>query len=251
MRWMSVVACLAMIVVALGVHAAEPSAVVHKQKVDVYAQPTFDAPKVATLSRNTVGADLGAAGLVVSSWSAGRWLTRLRASRRRARRLRRRRRQRRNAATIDGRQTRTKGASPKPPACAASTRAISSPRRSNQAQLDAMIADRVDDASAAAFAARAWLDRHDGRLFRGGEAGEEGRRNGVSPQSAAEIGSAALGAAGAVGHQLGSMFGGAAKLAPKSEARTVGGGTRARSGNRRPNARRASAVEQSPRRSSA
>ena len=53
MRWMSGV-ILALVVVALGANAAEPSAVVHKPKVDLYAQPSFDAPKVATLSRNTV-----------------------------------------------------------------------------------------------------------------------------------------------------------------------------------------------------
>ena len=38
---------------ASSVSAAELSAVVHKPTADVYAQPRFDAPKVATLQRNT------------------------------------------------------------------------------------------------------------------------------------------------------------------------------------------------------
>ncbi len=65
MRWIVGVVCAAMIV-AWAANAAEPSAVVHKPKVDVYAQPQLDAPKIATLSRNTTVHSHGAAGLVVS-----------------------------------------------------------------------------------------------------------------------------------------------------------------------------------------
>ncbi len=37
---------------ASGVNAAELPAVVHKPSADVYAEPRFDAPKVATLQRD-------------------------------------------------------------------------------------------------------------------------------------------------------------------------------------------------------
>jgi predicted Zn-dependent protease len=81
-----------------------------------------------------------------------------------------------------------------------------------------MIGNRVDAASASAFAAQhRWTAT---TVAYSGEAkpATKAAGDGMSPQSAAQIGSAALGAAGAVGHQLSSMFGGAAKLAPKSEA---------------------------------
>ena len=215
MRWMSGVMFAAM-VVALGANAAEPSAIVHKPKVDLYAQPSLDAPRLATLSRNTVvrisaqqglwyqvvPAD-GSPGYVrvddvrVESAGAGDSDANIRILM--------------GGKPGQGRVTETAG-----------VRGIDeSDLRSaslNQAQLTAMIGHRADAASATAFAAEhGWTAT---AVAYSGEPkpAKQGADTGVSPKSAAEMGSAALGAVGAVGHQLGSMFGGAAKMAPKSEA---------------------------------
>lgn len=214
MRWIWLMACMTTLA-AWNVSAAEPSAVVHKAKVDVYAQPKLDAPKVTTLSRNTavhISAQQGLwyelvmpAGVpgyvrvddvrvdyggVENDDAALRILM--------------------GGKAGQGRITETAG-----------VRGIDeSDLKSaslNQAQLTAMIGYRVDDAAAAAFAAQqGWSAT---AVAYSGEAkpAKKGGDTGVSPQSAAELGSAALGAVGAVGNQLSSIFGGAAKLAPKSE----------------------------------
>ena len=44
---------LSVALLAPSVHASELPAVVHKPSADVYAQPRLDAPKVATLQRDT------------------------------------------------------------------------------------------------------------------------------------------------------------------------------------------------------
>ncbi len=65
-----------------------------------------------------------------------------------------------------------------------------------------MVGNRVDDATAAAFAAQhGWTAT---AVAYSGEAKpvKKGADTGVSPQSAAQIGSAALGAVGSVGNQL-------------------------------------------------
>jgi beta-barrel assembly-enhancing protease len=195
---------------------AVPSAVVHKAKVDVHAQPQLDAPKIATLSRDTavqvtaqkglwyeLMLSTGTSGYVrvddvrVDYGQAGEDDATLRILM--------------GGSPGQGRVTETAG-----------VRGIDESELKaaslNQAQLTAMIANRVDEAAAAAFAAQhGWSGT---TVAFSGEAkpAKKGAQTGVSPQSAAEIGSAALGAAGSVGNQLSSMFGGAAKLAPKSEA---------------------------------
>ena len=52
MRGLSFVLSAAALV-ALSLNAEELPAVVHKPAADVYAEPRFDAPKVATLQRDT------------------------------------------------------------------------------------------------------------------------------------------------------------------------------------------------------
>ena len=187
-----------------------------KPKVDLYAQPSLDAPKVATLSRNTtvhVSAQQGLWYQVVPPSGATGYVrvddVRIESGGAEE-----------SDATVrilmggkpgQGRVTETAG-----------VRGIDeSDLRSaslNQAQLTAMIGNRVDPSAAAAFAAQ-----HGWTATTVAYAGEpkpakKGADAGISPQSAAQIGSAAIGAVGAVGHQLSSMFGGAAKMAPKSEA---------------------------------
>jgi beta-barrel assembly-enhancing protease len=211
MRWVGFIACVATIM-AWSVRAAEPSAVVRKEKVDVYAQPKFDAPKVATLSRDAsvristqqglwyelimpagtpgyvrvddVRVDYGGAadgGATLKLLMGGK--------------------------PGEGRTTETAG-----------VRGIDeSDLKSaslNQAQLDAMIASRVDEVAAAAFAAE-----HGWNATAVAYSGETKpvKKDGESASSshvAAQLGSAAL---GAVRSQLGSMFGGVTKLAPKTE----------------------------------
>ncbi len=215
MRWIVAFVCVAMSV-AWAANAAQPSAVVHKPKVDVFAQPDLNSPRIASLSRNTtvqvtaqkglwyeLMLPAGTPGYVrvddvrVDYGQAGD-----------------------DDATLqilmggkpgEGRVTETAG-----------VRGIDeSDLKSaslNEAQLTAMIGYRVDEATAAAFAAQhGWTATV---VAFSGEAkpAKKGAEAGVSPQSAAQIGSAALGAVGSVGNQLTSMFGGAAKLAPKSEA---------------------------------
>ena len=215
MRWTRG-AVFAAIIVALAASAAEPSAVVHKPKVDLYAQPSLDAPKIATLSRNTavhISAQQGLWYQVVPASGVSGYV---RVDDVRVE----------YGGAEDGDATMRILMSGKPGQGrvteTAGVRGIDeSDLKSaslNEAQLTAMIGYRVDDATAAAFAAQhGWTATV---VAFSGEAkpAKKGADTGVSPQSAAQIGSAALGAVGTVGNQLSSMFGGAAKMAPKSEA---------------------------------
>ena len=211
MRWVGFVACFAMIVAA-STRAAEPSAVVHKDNVDVYAQPKFDAPKLATLSRNTsvqISSQQGlwyelimpagtpgyvrvdgvrvASGAVEDSGATLKLLM--------------------GGKPGEGRITETAG-----------VRGIDESELKSasldQAQLDAMIAARADAATAATYAGEhgwtATTVAYPGETKPVTTSGEST----ASSQGAAQIGVAAI---GAVRNQLGSLFGGAAKLAPKSE----------------------------------
>jgi hypothetical protein len=195
---------------APGVVDAEINAVVHKKKADVYAQPKFDAPKVATLTHDTAvqisaqqglwyqlkipvgtgyvrvddvrvsyaGVEDGEANLrVLMGGKAGQ-----------------------------GRITETAG-----------VRGIDeSDLKSaafDQAQLNAMIGYRVDASAAATYAAqRGWSATN---VAYAGEA-KGGKSTGTSALTqATQLGNTAL---GAVGDKFGSMFGGhASKLVPKSE----------------------------------
>ena len=107
-----------------------------------------------------------------------------------------------------------------------------------------MIGNRVDDASAAAFAAQhGWTATS---VAYSGEAKpvKQGAETGVSPKSAAEIGSAALGAARRCRTSTQFDVRRCGQDGAEVRGRTVGGRTRARSGNRRASARRAPAVGQ-------
>jgi Zn-dependent protease with chaperone function len=210
------VAWLLLLSAGSGASAAEPAAVVHKAKVDVYAQPSLDAPKVATLSRNTsvhIAAQQGLWYRLVPTAGTDGYV-----------RVDDVRVAYGGAADADaslgilmggkpgqGRITETAGVR------GIDESDLKSASR-DQAQLDAMAGYRVDEAAAAAFASqRAWTATG---IAYAGEAkpAKKGDEAGLSPQSAAQLGSAALGAVGGVGHQITSMFGGAAKMAPKSEA---------------------------------
>jgi Zn-dependent protease with chaperone function len=191
---------------AASVYAAELSAVVQKTAADVYAQPKFDAAKLATLTRSTAvtisaqqglwyqvrlpagtsgfvrvddvrinyaGAEQGDANLhVLMGGKAG-----------------------------EGRVTETAG-----------VRGIdASDLKSaafDQAQLDAMVRNRVDSAAGASYAQeRGWSAT---TVAYAGEAkpGNSGMASAVKSASST---------LGALGGKVGSMFGMAAKAAPKSE----------------------------------
>lgn len=196
--------------------AAELPAVVHKPTADVYAQPRFDAPKLATLQRDTevrisaqqglwyelllsagapgfvrvndvrvayAGAEDGEANLrVLMGGKAGK-----------------------------GRVTETAG-----------VRGIDeSDLRSaslNQAQLDAMVGHRVDASAAAAYAAeQGWQAT---RVAYAGEA-RAAKKSGNPPAepaaSKAELARSVGGLLGSLGVNVGTKLDTAAKVAPKSE----------------------------------
>lgn len=215
MRWIAAVGC-AVMSIAWAANAAEPSALVHKPKVDVHAQPQLDSPTIASLSRNTKVQVTAQKGLwyelVLPAGAPGYVrVDDVRVDYERGAD---------DDATLQilmggkpgqGRVTETAG-----------VRGIDESDLKaaslNQVQLTAMIANRVDEPSAAAFAAQQGWSATAVAFSGEAKPAKKGAGTGVSPQSAAEMGSAALGAVGAVGSQLSSMFGGAAKLAPKSEA---------------------------------
>ncbi len=106
---------------ASGASAAELSAVVQKPTVDVYAQPKFDAPKVATLQRNAAVKISAQQGLWYQLQMPAKATGYVRVNDVRVA----------YAGTEDGEANMRvlmggkagKGASPRPPACAASTKA--------------------------------------------------------------------------------------------------------------------------------
>jgi len=207
---------VAVALLASSVSAAELSAVVQKPAADVYAQPKFDAPKVATLQRNTdvkisaqqglwyqllmpagapgfvrvndvrlayAGVEDGEANVrVLMGGKAGK-----------------------------GRVTETAG-----------VRGIDeSDLRSaafNQTQLNAMVGNRVDASAAAAYAAaQGWQAT---RVAYAGEA-KAARKSGKSPSEPAtsktELAKSVGGLLGSFGVNVGTKLDTAAKAAPKSE----------------------------------
>jgi hypothetical protein len=212
----SLMALMAAALMASSVGAAELSAVVHKANADVYAQPKLDAPKVARLPRNTAvkiaaqqglwyqlqmpagtsgyvrvddvridyaGAEDGEANLrVLMGGKAGR-----------------------------GRITETAG-----------VRGIDeSDLKSagfDQAQMNAMTGYRIDDAAAAAYAGeQGWQATE---VPYTGEA-KYSKSTGASAAESATSRSASVGAVGdmlgALGSNVGSLFGRASKVIPKPE----------------------------------
>lgn len=201
---------------ASGASAAELPAVVHKPVVDVRAQPAFDAPKVATLQRDTTvtvsaqqglwyqlrmpadtpgyvrvndvrlayaGVEDGAANVrVLMGGKAGQ-----------------------------GRVTETAG-----------VRGIEESDLKSAAfdrtQLDGMVAQRVDGPAAAAFAGeRGWQATsvaYAGEARRGKSGG---KATAESASSMAASAKSVAGLFGSLGGEVGSMLGGAAKAMPKAE----------------------------------
>ena len=215
MRSISVILSAAALL-ASSVNAAELSAVVHKPTADVYAQPKFDAPKLATLQRDTAvrisaqqglwyqllmaagapgfvrvndvrvsyaGAEDGEANLrVLTGGKAGK-----------------------------GRVTETAG-----------VRGIEeSDLKSaalNKGQLDAMVGHRADASTAATYAAgQSWQATS---VTYAGEA-KPGKKSGKSPAEPAtsktELARSVGGLLGSLGVNVGSKLDTAAKVAPKSE----------------------------------
>jgi hypothetical protein len=202
--------------ISSGAGAAELPAVVHKPAVDVLAQPAFDAPKLTTLKRDTAvmvsaqqglwyqlrmpedapgyvrvndvrlayaGVEDGAANVrVLMGGKAGQ-----------------------------GRVTETAG-----------VRGIDESDLKaaafDRAQLDGMVAQRVDAPAAAAYAGeRGWEATsvaYAGEAKRGKGGG---KATAQSASSMAESAKAVGGLFGSLGGEVGSMLGGAAKAAPKSE----------------------------------
>ncbi len=227
--------------IASGASAAELPAVVHKPAVDVRAQPAFDAPKIATLQRDTAvtvsaqqglwyalrmpadatgyvrvndvrlayaGVEDGAANVrVLMGGKAGQ-----------------------------GRVTETAG-----------VRGIEESDLKSAAfdrtQLDGMVAQRVDGPAAAAYAGeRGWQATsvaYAGEAKRGKSGG---KATAESTSSMAASAKAVGGLFGSLGGEVGSMLGGASKAMPKVRGRAGRRGTRARPGNHRSHSWRASVV---------
>jgi len=202
--------------ISSGAGAAELPAVVHKPAVDVLAQPAFDAPKLTTLKRDTAvmvaaqqglwyqlrmpedasgyvrvndvrlayaGVEDGAANVrVLMGGKAGQ-----------------------------GRVTETAG-----------VRGIDESDLKaaafDRAQLDGMVAQRIDASAAAAYAGeRGWEATsvaYAGEAKRGKSGG---KATAQSTSSMAESAKAVGGLFGSLGGEVGSMLGGAAKAVPKSE----------------------------------
>ena len=199
-------ALMATALMASGVDAAELPATVQKPSVDVYAQPKFEAPKVATLQRNTTVKISAQHGLWYELQMPAGAPGYVRVNDVRVT----------YAAVEDGgadlrvlmggkagesRVTETAG-----------VRGIDeSDLKSaalDQAQLNKMIGYRVDDSAAAAHAGgQGWQATS---VAYAGEA-KRGKSTGSSATESAG------GVLGALGQEFGSLFGGASKVIPKSE----------------------------------
>lgn len=209
-------ALMATALMASGVSAAELPAIVQKPSVDVYAQPRFDAARVATLKRNAEVRISAQQGLWYELQMPAGVPAYVRVNDVRV-----------NYAGVEdgeanvrvlmggkageGRITETAG-----------VRGIDeSDLKSaalDQAQLDAMIGYRADESAAAAHAGeRGW------QATKVAYAGEARRRKGSgssTPESASaqpESGKSAGSVLGALGQEFGSLFGTASKVIPKSE----------------------------------
>ena len=209
-------ALIAMVMIAPCAGSAELPAVVHKPTVDVYAQPEFDAPKVTTLSRDTavtisaqqglwyqLQMPTGTPGYVrvndvrINQPGTGGGDANLRVLM--------------GGKAGEGRVTETAG-----------VRGIDeSDLKSaafDQARLSAMLGYRVDAAKAAAYASeegwQATQVAYAGEAKRGKGGGKPAQ--GSLPSTAASA-RAVSGMLGSLGGEVGSMLGGAAKVAPKGE----------------------------------
>ena len=210
------VTLIATALIASGVGAAELPAIVHKPAVDVYAQPAFDAPKVATLQRDTA---------VMISAQQGLWYQ-LQMPAATAGYVRVNDVRLVHAGVEDGeanlrvlmggkagqgRVTETAG-----------VRGIEeSDLKSaafDRAQLNGMVAQRVDDSTAGAYASeqgwQATSVAYAGEAKRGKSAGKSAAESAPSVAASAK---AVGGLLGSLGGQVGSMLDGAAKVMPRSE----------------------------------
>ncbi|MGB7906149.1 MAG: M48 family metalloprotease, partial [Steroidobacteraceae bacterium] len=196
--------------------AAELPAVVHKPTADVYAQPRFDAPKLATLQRDTevrISAQqglwyqlllpAGAPGFVrvndvrVAYAGAADGEANLRVLM--------------GGKAGKGRVTETAG-----------VRGIDeSDLRSaslNQAQLDAMVGHRVDASAAAAYAAeQGWQATRVAYAAEARAAKKSGNPPAEPAASKTELARSVGGLLGSLGVNVGTKLDTAAKVAPKSE----------------------------------
>ncbi len=194
---------------AFGADAAELSAIVQKPAVDVYAEPKFEATKIASLKRNTA---------VVISAQHGLWyelqlpagtpgfvrVNDVRVDYAGAEDGGANQRVLTGGKAGSGRVTETAG-----------VRGIDESDLKSAAydgaQLNAMMANRVDDATATAYATE--HDRQATTVAYASEAkrGKTGKSSGTSSLSSAG------GMLGSLGQGLGSMLGTADKVMPKSE----------------------------------
>ncbi|MGB7738444.1 MAG: M48 family metalloprotease [Steroidobacteraceae bacterium] len=209
-------ALVAVAPLASNLSAAELSAVVQKPTADVYAQPKFDAPKVATLQRNTdvkISAQQGLWYQLLMSAGAPGFVrvNDVRVAYAGVEDGEANVRVLMGGKAGKGRVTETAG-----------VRGIDeSDLRSaafNQAQLNAMVGNRVDASAAAAYAAaQGWQAT---RVAYAGEA-KAGRKSGKSPSeptaSKTELARSVGGLLGSFGVNVGTKLDTAAKAAPKSE----------------------------------
>jgi len=202
--------------VALSVKAGELPAVVHKPTADVYAQPKFDAPKVATLQRDTAVRISAQQGLWYQLLMAADAPGFVRVNDVRVAYAGTEEGEANLRVLMDGkagkgRVTETAG-----------VRGIEeSDLKSaalSQGQLDAMVGHRADASAAAAYAAeQGWQAT---RVAYGGEA-KAVKKSGKAPAepaaSKAELAKSVGGLLGSFGVNVGTKLDTAAKVAPKSE----------------------------------
>jgi len=200
---------LYLIVAALAVSAAaagELGAVVQKQAVEVYAEPTLEAPKVASLQRNATVTITAQRGLWYELQTPAGFV--------------RVNDVRVNYANTDGGDSSlrvlTGGKSGQGRVTeTAGVRGIDESDLQSAAydgaQLDAMMANRVDDATATAYAREHERQATVVAYEKEAKRGKTGKGGGTSGMSAAS------GMFGSLGQGLGSMLGTADKVMPKSE----------------------------------
>ena len=210
------VTLIATALITSGVGAAELPAIVHKPTVDVYAQPAFDAPKVATLQRDTA---------VMISAQQGLWYQ-LQMPAATAGYVRVNDVRLVHAGVEDGEANlRVLMGGKAGQGRATETAGVRGIEESDlksaafdRAQLNGMVAQRVDDSTAGAYASeqgwQATSVAYAGEAKRGKSAGKSAAESAPSVAASAK---AVGGLLGSLGGQVGSMLDGAAKVMPRSE----------------------------------
>jgi hypothetical protein len=207
---------IAAVLITSGVPAAELPAIVHKPAVDVHAQPAFDAPRVATLQRDTAVMISGQVGL----WYQLRMpadvpgyvrVNDLRLAYAGAEDGEANLRVLMGGKSGPGRITETAG-----------VRGIEeSDLKSaafDQAQLTGLVAQRADDSTAAAYAGERGWQATSVPYAGEGKRRKTGSKSATDSASAKAVSTKAVGGLlGSLGGEVSSMLSGAAKVVPKSD----------------------------------